>query len=172
MRLGLAALLLLAVPLEAARYRVVDENGKPVPAVRVSIQGRAGSVAADPKGELTLDGEPLAPFDVGVFSPSGAWLGLVRVDGRPAGDAVRDLVLPAARNAEVLVAAGTAASLLAPPANAASRRGSSRNGTRAASSIPSRTSRASAGATSRRAPSRSSAASRAGGRSSCSTTAA
>lgn len=120
MRLGLAALLLLAVPLEAARYRVVDENGKPVPAVRVSIQGRAGSVAADPKGELTLDGEPLAPFDVGVFSPSGAWLGLVRVDGRPAGDAVRDLVLPAARNAEVLVAAGTAASLLAPPANAAS----------------------------------------------------
>mgnify|MGYP002362054999 CR=1 FL=1 len=116
----LAALVLLAAPVEAARYRVVDENGKPIPAARVSIEGRAGSVAADPSGELTLDGEPPAPFEVGIFAPSGAWLGLVRVESRPAGDVGRDLVLPAARSAGVLVAAGTAASLLAPPANATS----------------------------------------------------
>ncbi len=114
----LAALLLLpARPLEAARYRVVDENGKPVPAARVSIQGRAGSVAADAKGELTLDAEPAVPFEVGVFAPSGAWLGIVRVETRAQTEVVRDLVLPAARSTEVSVSARTAASLLAPPAN-------------------------------------------------------
>ncbi len=57
------------------------------------------------------------PFEVGVFSPSGAWLGIVRVETRAQADAVRDLVLPAARSTEVFVSAGTAASLLAPPAN-------------------------------------------------------
>ncbi|MBK9966422.1 MAG: TonB-dependent receptor [Holophagales bacterium] len=114
----LLAFFLLAVrPLEAARYRVVDENGKPVPAARVSIQGRAGSVAADAQGELRLDAEPALPFEVGIFAPSGAWLGIVRVESRLPGDAVRDLVLPAARSTEVFVSAGTAASLLAPPAN-------------------------------------------------------
>ena len=45
------ALALLTLPLAAARYRVVDENGKAVPGARVSVLGRAGSVAADPKGE-------------------------------------------------------------------------------------------------------------------------
>lgn len=113
----LAAILLSAAPLEAARYRVVDENGKAVPGARVSVLGRAGSVAADPSGVLTLDSEPAAPFELGIFSPSGAWLGIVRVESRTQGDAVRDLVLPAARSAEVLVSGGTAASLLAPPAN-------------------------------------------------------
>lgn len=115
---SLAALFLLQPrPLEAARYRVVDENGKPVAAARVSIQGRAGSVATDAKGELTLDAEPAVPFEVGVFAPSGAWLGIVRVETRAPADAVRDLVLPAARSTEVSVSASTAASLLAPPAN-------------------------------------------------------
>lgn len=112
--------LLLAAPLEAARYRVVDERGKPVPGARVSILGRAGSVAADPKGELTLDAEPAPPFEVGVFSPSGAWLGIVRVLSLPPSGATVDLALPAARSAEVLVSAGASASLLAPPANALS----------------------------------------------------
>lgn len=116
--LALAAF--LSAPLEAARYRVVDEKGNPVPAARVSFLGRAGSVAADARGELTLEGEPPAPFELGVFSPSGAWLGLVRVDRLAADGALRDLVLPAARSAEVLVSSGTAASLLAPPANAVS----------------------------------------------------
>ena len=113
----LLSLALLALPLEAAKYRVVDENGRAVPGARVSILGRAGSVAADPKGELTLESEPPPPFELGVFSPSGAWLGIVRVESRTQGDAVRDLVLPAARSTEVFVSAGTAASLLAPPAN-------------------------------------------------------
>lgn len=112
-----AAISLAAFPLEAALYRVVDESGKPVPAARVSILGRAGSVAADQKGELKLDAEPAPPFEVGIFSPSGAWLGIVRVVGRAPSDAVRDLVLPAARSTEVFVSAGTAAALLAPPAN-------------------------------------------------------
>jgi len=111
------ALALLTLPLEAARYRVLDENGKAVPGARVSILGRAGSVAADPKGELTLEPEPPPPFELGVFSPSGAWLGIVRVESRTPEDSVRDLVLPAARSTEVFVSAGTAASLLAPPAN-------------------------------------------------------
>lgn len=117
--LGLLAisLALLAAPLEAARYRVVDEKGKAVPGARVSILGRAGSVAADPKGELTLEPEPKPPFELGVFSPAGAWLGIVRVETRTPEGSVRDLVLPAARSAEVLVSGGTAASLLAPPAN-------------------------------------------------------
>ncbi len=110
-------LLLPALPLEAGRYRVVGENGKPVPGARISIQGRAGSVAADAKGELNLEAEPAVPFEVGVFSPSGAWLGIVRVETRAQADTVRDLVLPAARSAEVFVSAATAASLLAPPAN-------------------------------------------------------
>ena len=88
----LLAFFLLAVrPLEAARYRVVDENGKPVPAARVSIQGRAGSVAADAQGELRLDAEPALPFEVGIFAPSGAWLGIVRVESRLPGDAASDL---------------------------------------------------------------------------------
>ncbi len=113
----LSVLLLPASPLEAARYRVVDENGKPVPAARVSIQGRAGSVAADARGELSLDAEPAVPFEVGIFGPSGAWLGIVRVESRTPENAVRDLVLPAARSTEVFVSAGTAAALLAPPAN-------------------------------------------------------
>ncbi|MCL4807261.1 MAG: hypothetical protein KJ062_05620, partial [Thermoanaerobaculia bacterium] len=63
----LAAILLSAAPLEAARYRVVDENGKAVPGARVSVLGRAGSVAADPSGVLTLDSEPAAPFELGIF---------------------------------------------------------------------------------------------------------
>ena len=109
--------LLAAAPLEAARYRVVDENGAPVPAARVSILGRAGSVAADAKGELELTAEPAPPFEVGVFSPTGAWLGIVRVESRLPADAVRDLVLPSARSTEVLVSADTASSLLAPAAN-------------------------------------------------------
>ncbi|MHB1045164.1 MAG: TonB-dependent receptor [Thermoanaerobaculia bacterium] len=119
MRIALLALLaLLAAPrLEAARYRVLDENGRAVPGARVSILGRAGSVAAGPDGELTLDAEPAPPFEVGVFSPSGAWLGIVRVETRASGDELRDLVLPAARSTEVLVSAGATASLLAPPAN-------------------------------------------------------
>jgi outer membrane receptor protein involved in Fe transport len=108
---------LLAAPLEAARYRVVDEKGRAVPGARVSILGRAGSVAADAHGILTLDSEPPPPFELGIFSPSGAWLGIVRVESRTQGDAVRDLFLPAARSAEVFVSGGTAASLLAPPAN-------------------------------------------------------
>jgi hemoglobin/transferrin/lactoferrin receptor protein len=116
----LAVLTLLAAPLEAARYRVVDENGRPAPDVRVSLLGRAGSVAADADGVLALEGEPAPPFELGVFSPSGAWLGLVRVEARAEADTVRELVLPAARSAEVLVSSGTAASLLAPPANAVS----------------------------------------------------
>lgn len=117
--LGLLAisLALLAAPLEAARYRVVDEKGKAVPGARVAVLGRAGSVAADPQGELTLEPEPKPPFELGVFSPAGAWLGIVRVETRTPEGAVRDLVLPAARSAEVLVSGGTAASLLAPPAN-------------------------------------------------------
>ena len=42
----LALLALLAAPrLEAARYRVVDENGRAVPGARVSILGRAGYVS-------------------------------------------------------------------------------------------------------------------------------
>mgnify|MGYP001388138683 CR=1 FL=1 len=109
--------LLLSPVLEAARYRVVDEKGRAVPGARVSILGRAGSVAAGPQGELTLEAEPALPFEVGVFSPTGAWLGIVRVETRASGDEVRDLVLPAARSTEVLVSAGAAASLLAPPAN-------------------------------------------------------
>lgn len=113
----LSFLLLSASPLEAARYRVVDESGKPVPAARVSIQGRAGSVAADARGELSLDAEPAVPFEVGIFGPSGAWLGIVRVESRSPENAIRTLVLPAARSTEVFVSAGTAASLLAPPAN-------------------------------------------------------
>ena len=115
--LVLPVLLLSSLPLEAARYRVVDEKGRPVPGARVSILGRAGSVAAGPQGELELDAEPALPFEIGVFSPSGAWLGIVRLEKRAAGDGVRDLVLPAARSTEVLVSAGAAASLLAPPAN-------------------------------------------------------
>ncbi|MBK9374384.1 MAG: TonB-dependent receptor [Holophagales bacterium] len=111
------ALALLTLPLAAARYRVVDENGKAVPGARVSVLGRAGSVAADPKGEVTLEPEPPPPFELGVFSPSGAWLGIVRVESRTPADSLRDLVLPAARSTEVFVSAGTAASLLAPPAN-------------------------------------------------------
>ena len=120
-RAPLAALLtflfLSALPLEAARYRVVDEKGKAVPGARVSVLGRAGSVAADAKGELALEPEPPPPFELGIFSPTGAWLGIVRVESRTQGAALRDLVLPAARSAEVFVSAGTAASLLAPPAN-------------------------------------------------------
>jgi outer membrane receptor protein involved in Fe transport len=112
-----ALLLLSALPIEAARYRVVDEKGAPVPGARIAILGRAGSVAADPKGELRLDAEPAPPFEVGVFSPSGAWLGIVRVESRTTGDDVRDLVLPAARSTEILVSAGAVAALLAPPAN-------------------------------------------------------
>jgi outer membrane receptor protein involved in Fe transport len=108
---------LIAAPLEAARYRVVDERGKAVPGARVSVLGRAGSVAADPNGVLTLEPEPPPPFELGIFGPSGAWLGIVRVESRTPADSVRDLVLPAARSAEVLVSGGTAASLLAPPAN-------------------------------------------------------
>ncbi|MHB8800560.1 MAG: TonB-dependent receptor [Thermoanaerobaculia bacterium] len=119
MRIALLTLLaLLAAPrLEAARYRILDENGRAVPGARVSILGRAGSVAAGPDGELTLDADPAPPFEVGVFSPSGAWLGIVRVESRANGDEIRDLLLPAARSTEVLVSAGAAASLLAPPAN-------------------------------------------------------
>src|SRR5512138_1630327 len=99
----LSALIFLAArPLEAARYRVVDEHGRAVPGARVAILGRAGSVAADPKGELALDAEPAPPFEVGVFSPSGAWLGIVRVERRAAADAPSVLVLPAARSTEVL----------------------------------------------------------------------
>lgn len=108
---------LSSAPLEGARYRVVDEKGKPVPAARVSVLGRAGSVAADAKGEVALDNEPPPPFEIGVFSPSGAWLGIVRVESRAAGDAPRDLVLPSARSTEVLVSADAASSLLAPAAN-------------------------------------------------------
>lgn len=117
---GLSLLLLvLLVPstLEAARYRVVDAAGKPVAAARVSILARAGSVAADNKGELTLEAEPPVPFELGIFSPSGAWLGIVRVERLPSGQEPLDLVLPEARTAEVLVSASTTASLLAPPAN-------------------------------------------------------
>jgi outer membrane receptor protein involved in Fe transport len=114
----LALLALLAASrLDAARYRVVDENGRAVPGARVSILGRAGSVAAGPDGELTLEAEPALPFEVGVFSPTGAWLGIVRVETRASGDELRDLVLPAARSTEVLVSAGATSSLLAPPAN-------------------------------------------------------
>ncbi len=109
--------LLLSPVLEAARYRVVDEKGRAVPGARVSILGRAGSVAAGPQGELTLEAEPALPFEVGVFSPTGAWLGIVRVVTRSGADEVRDLVLPAARSTEILVSAGATASLLAPPAN-------------------------------------------------------
>ncbi len=113
----LSAFLLLATrPLEAARYRVVDEHGRAVPGARVAILGRAGSVAADPKGELTLEAEPAPPFEVGVFAPSGAWLGIVRVERRATAD-VSDLVLPPARSTEVLVSADVASSLLAPPAD-------------------------------------------------------
>ena len=115
--IALPILLLSSLPLAAARYRVVDEKGRPVPGARVSVLGRAGSVAAGPQGELKLDAEPALPFEVGVFSPSGAWLGIVRVESRSTGDEVRDLVLPAARSTEILVSAGASASLLAPPAN-------------------------------------------------------
>jgi len=115
------ALLLLtlggASPLLAARYRVVDAAGKPIAAARVSILGRAGSVAADPQGVLTLESEPAPPFELGVFSPSGAWLGSVRVERVSRDATVHDVVLPEARSTEVLVSAATAASLLAPPAD-------------------------------------------------------
>ena len=114
---ALPLLLAGSLPLAAARYRVVDEHGQPVPGARVSVLGRAGSVAAGPQGELTLDAEPAFPFEVGVFSPSGAWLGIVRVETAAPGDGVRDLALPAARSTEILVSAGASASLLAPPAN-------------------------------------------------------
>jgi hemoglobin/transferrin/lactoferrin receptor protein len=116
----LLLVLLFPSPLQAAKYRVVDASGKPVPAARVSILGRAGSVAANPQGELSLEAEPAPPFELGVFSPSGAWLGVVRVERLPHGDTPLDLVLPEARNTEVLVSAATSASLLAPPANAVS----------------------------------------------------
>ncbi len=109
----------LAQPVWAARYRVVDAKGKPVPAARVSVLGRAGSVAADQKGELTLESGITPPFELGVFSASGAWLGSVRIE-RPPTEAIHDIRLPEARNTEVLVSAATAASLLAPPANAVS----------------------------------------------------
>lgn len=114
--LGLLALF-GAAPLLAARYRVVDSTGKPIPAARVSILGRAGSVAADPLGVLTLEAEPAPPFELGVFSPSGAWLGSVRVERVPRDGSVLDVVLPEARSTEVIVSAPTAASLLAPPAD-------------------------------------------------------
>lgn len=114
---SIALLLLAALPAFAAKYRVVDESGKAVPGARVSILGRAGSVAADPKGVVSLEAEPAPPFEIGVFSPTGAWLGIVRVEDRGPASAIRDLVLPAARSTEILVSADTAASLLAPPAN-------------------------------------------------------
>ena len=107
-------------PAWAARYRVVDAKGKPVPAARVSILGIADSVAAGPKGELTLVSEPTPPFDLGIFGPSGTWLGSVRVERLPKGGSVLDLKLPDARSAEVVVLAPTAPSLLAPPADAVS----------------------------------------------------
>jgi outer membrane receptor protein involved in Fe transport len=115
---ALVLLLCGASPLWAARYRVVDAKGKPVPAARVSILGRAGSVAADPLGVLTLDSEPAAPFELGIFSPSGTWLGSVRVERLPReASSIQDLSLPEARSTEVLVSAATAPSLLAPPAD-------------------------------------------------------
>ncbi|MBK9063029.1 MAG: TonB-dependent receptor [Acidobacteria bacterium] len=120
----LAGLLLLLLccgsPVWAARYRVVDSNGKPVPAARVSILGRADSVAAGPQGELTLVSEPTPPFELGVFAPSGAWLGSVRVERLPSEGSIQDLALPDARRIEVVVSAPTTPSLLAPPADAVS----------------------------------------------------
>lgn len=117
----LVALMLLglscASPLRAARYRVVDAKGRPVPAARVSILGRSDSVAADPKGELTLVSEPTPPFDLGVFAPSGTWLGRVRVERLLPGGSVQDLTLSDGRGTEVMVSAPTAPSLLAPPAD-------------------------------------------------------
>ncbi len=106
-----------ASPVWAARYRVVDAKGQPVPAARVSILGRADSVAADPKGELMLVSEPAPPFELGVFAPSGTWLGIIRVERLPPGGSVQTLTLPDARSTEVLVSAPTTPSLLAPPAN-------------------------------------------------------
>jgi outer membrane receptor protein involved in Fe transport len=106
-----------ASPLWAARYRVVDAKGKPVPAVRVSVLGRADSVAADPNGELTLVSEPTPPFELGVFAPSGTWLGIVRVERLPTEGSVQELALPDARSTEEFVSVSAAPSLLAPPAD-------------------------------------------------------
>lgn len=113
----LLPLALCETPAWAARYRVVDAKGKPVPAARISVLGRSDSVAADSKGELTLVLEPAPPFELGVFGPSGAWLGTVRVERLPPAGSIHELTLPDARSADVTVSAAAAPSLLAPPAD-------------------------------------------------------
>ncbi|MBL8112733.1 MAG: TonB-dependent receptor plug domain-containing protein, partial [Acidobacteria bacterium] len=115
--LVLATCLTETTLLGAARFRLLDGAGRPVPGARVSIVGRAGSTLTGSAGELDPGALPPTPFELAVFSPSGAWLGLVRVE-RLAESGVQDLRLPSGSTAEVVVKESVAPSALAPPANA------------------------------------------------------
>ncbi|MGH9398952.1 MAG: TonB-dependent receptor, partial [Thermoanaerobaculia bacterium] len=98
-------------------FQLLDHAGKPLPQVRVSVVGKAGSVATDGDGRFRLDPLPPRPFDLAVSDQRGTWLGVVRVEASQA-SAPQALRLPATETAEVIVRAGLAPATPAPPAAA------------------------------------------------------
>jgi outer membrane receptor protein involved in Fe transport len=107
------------------RLRLVDPDGNPYPRVEVSVVGRTGAAHADDDGVVELLAPPPPPFEVAVFDPRGALIGIVAVASVPAsaedggGAGPLELVLQPRATERVTVLSGAAPSTAAPPAAAA-----------------------------------------------------
>ena len=103
---------------EAPVFCISDRGGVPVAGARVSVFGRTATFETDEKGCFRIEPEPRPPFEITVFDPRGAWLGLIRVT-RLTEESDRRLTLPRAAHEEVTVRGGVPTTTRAPPAAAA-----------------------------------------------------
>jgi outer membrane receptor protein involved in Fe transport len=110
-----AAASVLAGPLAACEGRVLSkQSGQPIADAEVSVLGRAGSVRTDPEGRFRWVPDPQPPFEVLVVLPGGGYVKPILVTALPERTLVLE-VTPALEES-VMVVAGSAPSLDAPPA--------------------------------------------------------
>ena len=119
-RLSLAYYLVVAASLAAAEgiaFSIVDAEGKPVAAAKVTVVGRNGSTdtASDGTFKLLAGWEP--PMDLAVFDQRGTLLGIVRMESADVEKKI--LTLPEAPSESVTVRAGIAPTTWSSPASAA-----------------------------------------------------
>jgi len=101
---------------EETSFSIVDAEGRPVAAAKVSVVGRNGSTETAEDGTFHLLAGWVPPCDLAVFDARGTMLGIVRLESSEHG---QKLKLPEAPSEDVTVRAGIAPETWSSPAAAA-----------------------------------------------------
>ncbi|HJQ98770.1 MAG TPA: hypothetical protein VJ826_10690, partial [Candidatus Polarisedimenticolaceae bacterium] len=74
---------------EEASFSIVDAEGKPVAAAKVSVVGRNGSTETAKDGTFHLLAGWVPPCDLAVFDARGTMLGIVRLESTEHGEKLK-----------------------------------------------------------------------------------